>query len=80
MESGLAATQSFVEFGAGAGEVFFLSGCYGADFATATSVDWVELGGDDCGWNGWYGCGRCFVGEKAGNEGGLEVACVVVAG
>ena len=80
MESGLAATQGFVEFGTGAGEVFFLSACYGADFATATSVDRVELGGNDRGWNGWYGCGRCFVGEKAGDEGGLEVAGVGVAG
>ena len=51
MESGLAAAQGFVEFGAGAGEVVFLRGGDGADFAAAAGVDGVELGGDDGGWD-----------------------------
>ena len=76
----LAAAEGFVDFGAGAGEVFFLGGGYGADFAAAAGVDWVELGGDDRGWDCWDGCGRCFVGEEAGDEGGLEGAGVGVAG
>ena len=80
MESGLAAAQGFVEFGAGAGEVVFLRGGDGADFAAAAGVDGVELGGDDGGRDWWDGCGSSFVGEQAGDEGCLEGAGVGVAG
>ena len=64
MESGLAAAQGFVEFGAGAGEVFFLRRGDGADFAAAAGVDGVELGGDDGGCDWWDGCGSSFVASR----------------
>ena len=50
VERCLAASQGFVKFGAGACEVFSLLGSHGADFAPATGVDGVKLGGDNCGW------------------------------
>lgn len=80
MESGLAASQRFMEFCAGACEVLPLLRRHGADFATAAGVYWVELGGDDRGWDGRDGGGRCFMGEQAGDEGGLEGAGVGVSG
>jgi hypothetical protein len=57
VERCLSAAQRFVEVGAGAGEVVFLRGGYGIYFAPAAGVDWVELRGDDCGWEGWDGGG-----------------------
>jgi hypothetical protein len=57
VERCLSAAQRFVEVGAGAGEVVFLRGGYGVYFAPAAGVDWVELRGDDCGWEGWDGGG-----------------------
>ena len=80
VEGCLAAAQGFLEFGAGGCEVLFLRGGYGADFAPAAGVDWVELGGDDCGWEGWDSGWRGFVGEEMGGEGALEGAGVGVAG
>lgn len=52
MEGCLAAAEGFVEFGAGRREVCFLRVGYGAYFAAAAGVDWVELRGEDCGWEG----------------------------
>lgn len=69
-----------MKFGAGACEVFSLLGSHGADFAPATGVDGVELGGDDCGWECWDGCRSSFVGEQAGDKGGLESAGMGVPG
>lgn len=80
VEGRLAAAQGFLEFGAGGCEVLFLCRCDGADFAAAAGVDWVELRGDDCGWDRWDGCWRGFVGEEVGGEGALEGAGVGVAG
>ena len=80
VEGCLPAAQGFLEVCAGGCEVFFLCGRYGADFAPAAGVDWVELCGDDCGWEGWDGCWGGFVGEEVGGEGGLEGTGVGVAG
>ena len=80
VEGCLAAAEGFLEFCAGGCEVFLLCSGYGSDFAPAAGVDWVELGGYDCWWEGRDGCWRGFVGEEVGGEGGLEGAGVGVAG
>jgi hypothetical protein len=39
----------------------------------------VKLRGEDCGWEGWDGGWRGFVGEEVRGEGGLQGAGVGVA-
>jgi hypothetical protein len=71
VEGCLPAAKGFLEFCTGGCEVCFLRGCDGANFAAAAGVNWVELRGDDRGWEGCDCCWRSFVGEKVGCESGL---------